>query len=117
MCYTCYTESTIKHRKGDINMANKFMERKIEAEVLSELYESLEDKLKNASCRYEVVGKEAQQAKNWRTGELLWEDDECTIPKYNDKYDYVPIPEDSFSVEEQMRIKVIKNIMAKLEKL
>ena len=96
---------------------NKFTERKIEAQILSELYEELEKKLKYAGASYECVGKETTQAKDWRTKELLWEDAEQTIPKYNDKYDYVPIPEDELSEESKLEIKVIKNIMAKLEKM
>jgi DNA/RNA-binding domain of Phe-tRNA-synthetase-like protein len=98
-------------------MANKFMERKIEAEILVEIYEELETKLKNATKRYECVGKESEQARNWKTDELLWEDEEHTIPKYRDRYDYVEVPEDELTEEEKMKTRVIKNIMAKLEKM
>lgn len=96
---------------------NKFMERKIEAEILSDLYEELEGKLKNATTRYEVVGKEEEQARDWRTDELLWDDEEHTIPRYRDKYDYVPVAEKDLTDEERLRIKVIKSLMVKLEKL
>lgn len=98
-------------------MANKFMERKIEAEILGELYEELERKLKYAGMNYEKVGVETEQAKSYKTGELLWEDEECTIPKYRDIYDYVPVPEEELTEEQKIKVKVIKNLMAKLEKL
>ena len=99
-------------------MANlKFKERQIEAEILGELYESLEDKLRYAGQSYKCVGKETEQARDYKTKELLWEDDEKTIPFYRDKYDYVDIPEEELSEEQKLKAKVIKNIMAKLEKL
>ena len=96
---------------------NKFMERKIEAEVLAELYEELERKLRNATQRYESVGKETEQARDWKTNELLWDDEEHTIPRYRDRYEYVDVPEDELTDEEKLRAKVIKNLMTKLEKL
>ena len=98
-------------------MANKFMERRIEAEILGEIYEELEEKLKRSTMRYEWVGKEDEQARDWRTNELLWEDEEKTIPKYREKYDYVDVSYDELTEEEKMKAKVIQNIMAKLEKL
>lgn len=96
---------------------NKFMERKIEAEVLGELYEKLEHDLKYATMSYERVGKEIEQARDYKTGELLWEDDEQTIPKFRDNWDYVDVPEDKLTDEQRIKIKVIKSVMAKLEKL
>lgn len=96
---------------------NKFKERQFEAEVLGELYEELENKLKSTMSRYECVGKEEEQARDWRTNELLWEDEEKTIPKYRDRYEYVPMPETNLTDEEKLKVKVIKNIMTKLEKL
>lgn len=97
--------------------SNKFKERQVEAEILGELYERLEDKLKDATMRYDCVGKEEEQARSYRTDELLWEDDECTIPKYRDKYEIVPVPENELTDEDKLRIKVIKNLMTKLERI
>ena len=96
---------------------NKFMERKIEAELLGELYEKLDNDLKYSGRRYECVGKEAEQARDYKTNELLWDDEEHTIPRYRDRWEYVEIPEDELTDEEKLRIKVIKNLMTKLEKL
>lgn len=96
---------------------NKFKERQIEAEILGELYEKLENDLKYTTKSYEHVGKEDEQATDYRTGELRWEDEEKTIPYYRDRYDYVDIPEEKLSDEQRLKVKVIKNIMAKLEKM
>jgi hypothetical protein len=96
---------------------NKFMERKIEAEVLSEVYEELENKLKYAGMSFEKVGVETEQARNYSTGELLWEDEEKTIPKYRDKYGYVPVSEEELTEEQKIKIRVIKKLMAKIENL
>ena len=96
---------------------NKFMERKIEAEILGELYEKLENDLKYATKSYERVGKETEQARDYKTGELLWDDEEHTIPRFRDNWDYVDVPEDKLTDEAKLKIKVIKNVMAKLEKL
>ena len=96
---------------------NKFMERKIEAEILSDLYEELERMERNATKRYEAVGKETEQARDYRTNELLWEDEEKTIPKYRCTYDYVDVPEENLTDEEKLRARVIRNLKAKLEKL
>ena len=76
---------------------NKFKERQIEAEILGELYEKLENDLKYATKSYERVGKETEQARDYKTGELLWEDDEQTIPKFRDNWDYVDVPEDELN--------------------
>lgn len=96
---------------------NKFMERKIEAEILGELYEKLENDLKYATKSYERIGKETEQARDYKTGELLWEDDEQTIPKFRDNWDYVDVPEDKLSDEAKLKIKVIKSLMIRLEKM
>lgn len=96
---------------------NKFMERRIEAEILGEVYEELERKLESTTKTYEIVGKEDEQATDYRTGELRWEDEEKTIPYYRDKYDYVDIPEEKLSDEQRLKVKVIKSLMVKLEKL
>lgn len=68
---------------------NKFQIKKAEVDILTKLNEKLADLEKDNLMTYTVVGKETEQATDWRTGELLWEDEEMTIPKYRDHYDYV----------------------------
>ena len=86
-------------------MANKFEKKRIEMGYLESVYSLLEDKL-----------KDLMQAKDWRTGELLWEDEEKTIPIYRDKYDCVEVFDDELDDEDRLRMSVLNELMAKLEK-
>ena len=97
-------------------MANKFEKKRIEMGYLESMYSLLEDKLKDLTRRYEVVGKEEEQARDWRTDELLWEDEEKTIPMYRDKYDYVEVFDDELDDEDRLRMSILNELMAKLEK-
>jgi len=96
-------------------MTNKFKEKKAIAEILDELYKAVEDKEKSIHSKYEVVGEE--QAKDWRTGELRWEDEEKTIPMMVNKYEYVPKSDDELDQDDHARIKACQYVMAQLEKM
>lgn len=96
-------------------MANKFQEKQILAEVLDELYSTLEAKEKSVHYEYKRVGKKDIQSKDWRTGELLWEDAEKTIPKYED--DWQDVEKENLTEEDELKIKVYKYVMAQLEKM
>lgn len=98
-------------------MTNKFKKAEMSAEILGDLYERLEEKKRNLLMRYDKVGVSDIQARDWRTHELKWEDEEKTIPVYEDKYDYVPIDESELDAEDKLRSTVIDEIMVKLEKL
>lgn len=94
---------------------NKFQVKKAEVEILTKLNERLADLEKDNLMSYEAVGKETEQATDWRTGELLWEDEEKTIPKYRDHYDYVE--KTSLNDEEAAYQAAINTIRQALEKL
>ena len=96
-------------------MANKFEEKKILADILNDLYEEVERKEKSAYLSYKVVGEE--QAKDWRSGELQWEDEEKTIPKMTSKWADVPKADDELTEEDKIKIKVCQHIKAQLEKM
>lgn len=96
-------------------MANKFQEKQILAEVLNELYSTLEEKEKSVHRDYRVVGKKATQRRHWNTGELMWEDDEKTIPLMEDDWQYVE--KEDLTEEDVLKIKVYKYVMAQLEKM
>lgn len=98
-------------------MANRFAVMKAQAEVLEKMDNFLQEIIKDHNMRYEVVGKEDEQAVDWRTNELKWEDDEKTIPYYKDRWDYVPVPEDEMTDEDKVIIEVCRNFSKKLEKL
>lgn len=96
-------------------MANKFKEKQILAEILSDLYTNVEAQEKCARMNYEPVCEE--QDKDWRSGELLWEDEEKTIPKMTKKWDYVPKSEDEMCEDDKVRIKMCQFVKTQLEKM
>lgn len=96
---------------------NKIQMKKAMLEVIEELYSSLETTEKNVTYSYEVVGKEDEQAKDWKTGELKWEDEEKTIPYYRNRYDYVKRDEDSLDDHDKAKLEAIAEIRKALDKL
>lgn len=98
-------------------MNTLFMNKKIEASIICDMYDWLESRKRGLLQNYDVIGKEEEQATDWKTGELLWEDDAHTIPQYRNKYGYVDIPEDELSAESKCELEVINNLEKKLEKL
>ena len=98
-------------------MASKFEKIRYKAEVLNDVYRMLESKEKDLHTEYRATGKTTEQAKDWSTGELLWEDEEKTIPKYRDKYEDVEIPDDELSDERKKRIGVLVALKTAIEKM
>ena len=96
-------------------MANKIQEKRIELEVLETLYEKVQEKIKDVQTEYKPIGKYDEQATDWRTGELKWDDEEKTIPHYETKWGHVP--KEELTEEEELRVKVCENLLVKLEKL
>ena len=96
-------------------MANKFEEKRIEVEMLGRLYKTVESEIIDVQHEYKVTGKSTEQAKNWRTGELLWQDDEHTVPLMADVYGSVE--KEELSEYDQLRIAVYKRILTALEKM
>jgi hypothetical protein len=94
---------------------NNIKLKRITLEYLEKLMNSLESYESDIKMEYAVVGKEEEQARNWKTDELLWEDEEKTIPKYRDKYDYVPKKE--LDENDKINLEAISNIKKALEKL
>lgn len=96
-------------------MAKRFTVMRKQAEVLERLEDVLNEIIRDKSMTWDVVGKEEEQARNWKTDELLWEDEEHTIPKYKNKYDYVPKAE--LDEDDQITIDVCNGFLKKLDKL
>jgi len=106
----------IKHLIKEKNiMANKFKEKQILAELLNDLYVEIDSKEQSTRTEYRITGKEEEQAKDWRSGELLWEDEEKTIPKFKDKWENVP--KESLSEDDEIRVKMCQYIKTQLEKM
>lgn len=102
------------HTEKENNM-NTIKTKRITLEYLEQLMESLNRFEDDVKKEWAVVGKEEEQAKDWRTDELLWEDEEKTIPKYRDKYDYVPKKE--LDEDDKTKLDAINTIKKALEKL
>lgn len=96
-------------------MANKFKEKQILAELLEELWANIDRKEVDAHTEYKITGKTETQAKDWRTGELRWEDEEKTIPKMEDKWETVP--KETLNEDDEIRIKMCQFIKSQLEKM
>ena len=96
-------------------MANKFREAQVKAEVLEELYNVVESKKKDVFYTYGVTEPNGRQAKDWRTGELLWEDDEHTIPKMEDVWG--EIEKEELSEEDLIRVEIYEGVLHMLEKM
>jgi len=98
-------------------MNKDIVEKMKELEIIGEVLDFLEEKRRDTGMEYRAVGKTDKQARNWRTDELLWEDEEHTIPKYEDKYDYVEIPEEELSEERIAKMGAIDDLMIKIKKM
>lgn len=96
-------------------MAKKFEEKRILASVLNDLYESVDTMERAVHLEYKRVGEE--QAKDWRTGELKWEDEEKTIPKMTDKWENVTKDDEDLTEEDKLKIKVYQYVKSQLEKM
>jgi hypothetical protein len=99
---------------------SKFRQTQIRAEVLEGIYKKLEDDLESTASHYAKTGTQHQDYK-WENHDkiLLWEDEEQTIPKMADDYDYIPYTEEELEEYPEIGAKaeVIKQIMKELEKL
>ncbi len=102
-------------------MANVFMERRKRIEVLEALDKELDNLLKGCLYDYQCVKETVtdEQDRNWRTDELLWEDDEHTIPKMkvNREYDYVRRPDETLTDEDHAFQKAVEDVRKCLIKM
>ena len=95
---------------------NKFKAMQAKAEILDELYARVQEKHKDAFQEYRSTG-EQEQCTDWRTDELLWEDEEKTIPKMRDVYGWFDIPENELTEERLAKIWACETLLEALEKM
>lgn len=99
-------------------MKTSLQKLKVKAQVLDivkNFFETLDRYEEDTSQEYTVVGKTDEQAVDWHTKEPLWEDEEKTIPKYRDKYDYVQ--KENLDEDDKAKLEAINIVRATLEKL
>lgn len=90
-------------------------EKRAILEKVESLVQSLEQDRVYAGQSYEVIGTSDEQDRSWSTKELLWEDEEKTIPKYKKIYGYVDKAE--LDDEDKAKIKAVDTIIEALLKL
>ena len=101
--------------KDTKNTTAKLAQKKAQLTIIEKLMDALNDLKKDTTQEYKVVGKEDKQATNWKTGELLWEDEEKTIPRYDNKWAYVEIPEEELTDEAKVTLQAIEEMKKKLD--
>ena len=84
--------------------------------ILETLFEELDSKERWATQKYVVVGETDEQETDWH-GNLKWEDDECTIPKYKKIWEYVDKEPDELDDDDRAIISAVNTIRATLERL
>lgn len=84
-------------------------------DLLQDIMTMLADKETEVSKEYKNVGKTDKQRTNWKTGELMWEDEEKTIPLYEDNWEYVD--KEELTENDKARIEAINQIRTTIEKL
>ena len=90
--------------------------KKAMLDVMEKLFSELDNIEEWETKEYKQVGLEDEQATD-RNGNLLWEDEDETIPKYRAKYDYVEIPKNMLSDDSKAKLEAIEKIRTTLEKL
>ena len=97
--------------------ANKILIKKAYLDVIETIVEKLEDMREDTVMDFRKVGKTETQAKSWNTGELLWEDEAKTIPKYEDKWEHVKLTDEELSDDKKATLQAIDEIEKALDKL
>lgn len=93
----------------------KIREKKQMLDLLQKILSTLDSEENDTKMEYRATGKTETQKKHWKTGELLWEDEEKTIPVYETKYDYVE--KEEFSEDDKAKLEAINQIRTAIEKL
>lgn len=93
-------------------MANKFKEIRVLAEEAERIFEIINDRINDMGTDYVCVGQKQQTRWN---GELMWEDEEKTVPKMTD--DWQRVPKQSIDEDDKARIDALKSILKHLEKM
>ena len=91
--------------------------KKAQLEVIEKLLNTLSEMRRDATQDYRVIGKEDKQATSWKTGELLWEDEEKTIPRYDNKWGYVPLTDEEMTDDKKALLQAIDDMEKSLDKM
>lgn len=101
----------------NINKVSAIKVKKAVLEVLEVLEDRLDTEKRDVTMVYDVIGKETEQAKHWKTGELKWDDEEQTIPHYDNVYDYVDKKPEQYTDDDFAKLEAIETIRKALYEL
>lgn len=100
-------------------MATKFETKKWELEELGWFYTELEHRHKDLAEEFKKLD-EMEQATEWnretKEYDLVWEDEEQTVPKMVNKWGYVTLPDNELSEEKRAKRDICKKLMEYIEK-
>ena len=100
-------------------MANKYAQVKKLVDILERLDNVLSDIEESAKMECKVISERVtdEQLTSWRTGELLWEDEEHTIPKMRVEREYGNVPKAELDEDDELTLSAIATIRKALDKL
>lgn len=101
------------------NVLDIFKKNEYRAAELKELVGKLIADLNYCQQTYTKIGE--KQDRRWNSDtkeyELIWEDEEQTIPRMIGEYDYVDIPENELSEDDLVKIQAYNELLVDLQKL
>lgn len=94
----------------------KIQEKLEVTSLISSLATQVENEKSSVRKEYRDTG-ELKQSKNWRTDELLWEDEEHTIPKMEHVYAYVDKSDEELTEDDKIKLSACDYVLEQLLKL
>ena len=99
-------------KKSTFSVAQKAKAVRIKANVIDRMCSVLADMVKDATQEYRRIGESTEQDKDWKTGELLWDDEEKTVPRMKSLWGYVD--KEELSEEDKLTVEICNEIVQKL---
>ena len=99
---------------------NKFEQKSMELEILGKLYEELDRMEKDVCEVYTDTGRQEQKTKwnpDTRDYDLVWKDEEQTIPVMREVWEYVATPYEKLDDGGKAKVDAIKKVKTALEKM
>lgn len=100
-------------------MASKYASAKKLIDILERLDNVLSDLEESAKTECKVISERVtdEQLTSWKTGELLWEDEEQTIPKMRVEREWGNVPKAELDEDDEMTLSAIATVRKALDKL
>ncbi len=105
----------IRKDGNTMNMEKLNTKKELLTILAERIYPELERAEKDAGCDYKKIGVSSTQRKNWKTGELMF--DENGDPIYEEIWDYVDKDEDEVTDKDKAKLDAIEIIRNALDRL